>query len=102
MKLRAKFRFCSFFSVFELSRKKCLKLGLFATKIGTPSYLVYFIVWKWLESKKIVICLNLRANLRFLGFFYAFWALYRKKWLKLGSFAMKLGTQTILYKMLLF
>ena len=43
LKLRAKLRFWCFSSVFEL--------GLFATIIGTRSYLVYFILWKSLESK---------------------------------------------------
>ena len=30
-------------------------------KLGTQHHLVYFIVLKWLESKKIVICLKVRA-----------------------------------------
>ena len=37
-------------------------------KQGTPHYLVYIIVLKWLEIKFIVICLILRAKLRFYGF----------------------------------
>ena len=49
-KLDAKSRFLDFFSaVWALSRKNCLKLGLFAKKRGTQHYLVYVIVLKWLE-----------------------------------------------------
>ena len=45
---------------------------MFGTKHGTQHYLVYIIVWKWLESKRILICLKLRAKLLFWGFLSVF------------------------------
>ena len=38
-----------------------------STKVGPQHYLVYIVMLKWLESKKRVMCLKLRAELRFLG-----------------------------------
>ena len=35
--------------------------------MGTQHYLVYIVMLKWLESKKRVMCLKLRAKLRSLG-----------------------------------
>ena len=48
------------------------QIGLFCKKLGTKNYLVYIILLNWLESKTIVICLKLRAKLRFLGFLSVF------------------------------
>ena len=53
-----------FYSFWARSRKKWLKLGLFAMKLGTQNYLVYVIVLNLLESKTILIWLKLRAKLR--------------------------------------
>ena len=53
-------------------------------KLGTQHYLVNIIVFKWLEFKIIVICLKLRAKLRFYGFLNYF-----------GTFAHKVA-QTLL------
>ena len=41
------------------------KVGLLFMKLRTQHYLLYVIVSKWLESKKIAICLKLRGKLRF-------------------------------------
>ena len=64
LKLRTMFRFlCCFLAFLAFSRLKWFKHGLFGTKLGTQHYFVYDIVLKWLESKKIVICLKLHAKL---------------------------------------
>ena len=57
------------FSVLDTFSHKVVQIGLFDIKNGTHHYLVYIIVLKWLESKTIIICLILRAKLRFWGFF---------------------------------
>ena len=44
----------------------------FGTNLSTQYYSVYGIVLKWLESKKIDICLKLRDNLRFCVFLNVF------------------------------
>ena len=64
--------FVVFYEFLALSRIKWFKLGLFPMKLGTQLYLVYIIVFKWLESKTIVICLKLRAKLPILGFLSVF------------------------------
>ena len=67
--LRPKLRFRGFFSVLHTFSLKVVQIGLFDIKNRPHHYLVYIIVLKWLESKTIVICLILRAKLRFRGFF---------------------------------
>ena len=59
-------------------------------KHGTQHYFVYLIVLEWLELKTIVMCLKLRAKLRFKGFLSIFgtfsdkvvqiWFVWHKTW----------------------
>ena len=51
---------------------------MFVIKHGTQHYLVYIIVLKGLEFKKLVICLKERAKLRFYGFLSVFGTLSHK------------------------
>ena len=58
LKLRAKFNFRVFYAFLALARIKWFKLGFFGTKLAKQHYLLYIIVLKWLEFKRILICLK--------------------------------------------
>ena len=90
-----------FLAFLALSRIKWFKLSLFGTKLSTQYNLLYFIVFKWLESKTIDICMKLHAKLRFWGCL-AFFAFSRIKWCKLVLFGTKLGTQHYLVYVIVF
>ena len=64
--------FLRLFSVFSTFSHKVFQTWFTSTKHGTQHYLVYSIILKWLYSKKIVICLKLRAKLHFWSFFSIF------------------------------
>ena len=78
-----------------LSRRKWLKLVLFRTKLGTRYYLVQIIVLKLLESKKVVICLKLRAKLLF-KIFFNFFRTFSHKVVQTLFFDNKQGTEQYL------
>ena len=67
-----------FYAFLALSRIKYLKHGLYRTKLCAQHYLLYIIVFKWLESKIIVICLKLRVKLRFFEFLNFYGTFARK------------------------
>ena len=74
LKLRAKLGFwgCLAFLAF-FSRIKWCKLVLFGTKLGTQHYLVYVIVFKWLEWKMNIHMLEITCLVAFFRLFYRFW-----------------------------
>ena len=65
LKLRAKLRCYGFLKVFDTFSHKVVQPWFIWNETWTQHYFVYLIVLKWLELKTIVICLKLRAKLRF-------------------------------------
>ena len=91
--LRSKLRFLGFLSVFCTFLHKVLQTWFVCHESWhTTLFGIYIIMLKWLESIKIVMCLKLRAKLRFLGFFSVI-GNFSHEVVQTCFFAMKLGTQ---------
>ena len=90
--------FCMF-DVFEsflaLSRIKRCKVGMFCMKLGTKHIWYISLCWNFNNRKQLSYAWNCMLSC-VLMVFWAFLALSRIKWFKLGLFCMKLGTQNYL------